>query len=189
MVTLHLSEAKTGQEVAALTCTPEHPVYREGQGFVPAGRLALGSQIVTRAGPALVVKGIEWGHQAGGYTVYNLMVEEDHTYFVGTANGGLWVHNTCPEMRDAFNKVRGDFWKNEGETNPGAYSPSDLGRMKEGKAPIGSDGYPMELHHRVPLDNGGTNDFSNLDIMTRTDHRLGPNYRINHPNVRTGRRG
>ena len=59
-----------------------------------AGRLALGNAIVTRAGPALTVAKIEW--KQGARSVYNFEVEEDHTYFVGSANGGLWVHNVGP---------------------------------------------------------------------------------------------
>lgn len=50
-----------------------------------------------------------------------------------------------------------------------------------GKAPIGDDGFPVELHHKVPLSRGGTNDFSNLEPLTRTGHRLGGNFRRNHP--------
>ncbi len=49
-----------------------------------AGRLALGNAIVTRAGPALTVAKIEW--KQGKQVVYNFEVEEDHTYFVGSAN-------------------------------------------------------------------------------------------------------
>jgi len=53
--------------------------------------------------------------------------------------------------------------------------------MRNGRAPIGEDGHPMELHHLRPLSRGGTNDFRNLRPMTRTDHRLGENYGLNHP--------
>ncbi len=31
----------------------------------------------------------------GTFTVYNLTVNKDHTYYVGTAHGGIWVHNEC----------------------------------------------------------------------------------------------
>ena len=52
---------------------------------------------MTRAGPALVVKSVTWNRRAEGYDVYNFVVEDDHTYFVGTAHGGAWVHNVeCP---------------------------------------------------------------------------------------------
>jgi hypothetical protein len=59
----------------------------EGKGFVPAGQLVIGNAIVTRAGPDAEVVGIEWKEQPN--RVYNFTVEGDHTYFVGTTNGGL----------------------------------------------------------------------------------------------------
>jgi RHS repeat-associated protein len=85
-------------------------------------------------------------------------------------------------LRAEFNSVvRPQFWKSEATGNAEAYSSADLARMANGKPPIGSDGFPMELHHDVPLKDGGTNDASNLKPMTRTDHRLGANYKVNHP--------
>ncbi len=48
---------------------------------------------------------------------------------------------------------------------------------RRGRAPTGSDGHPVELHHR----NQGPDDA--LDEMTRTDHRLGDNFKKNHPNT------
>lgn len=51
------------------------------------------------------------------------------------------------------------------------------GPGKRGDAPIGDDGYPVELHHRGQTPDGP------LDEMTRTDHRLGDNYAKNHPNT------
>src|SRR5690554_2668646 len=48
---------------------------------------------------------------------------------------------------------------------------------KRGNAPIGKDGYPVELHHRNQKPNGP------IDEMTRTDHRLGDNFKKNHSNT------
>ena len=75
-----------------------------------AGSLGIGTSIVSRAGPALSVTDLTWeknkaqelaagspGSSFGGYTVYNLTVADDHTFFVGTANGGTWVHNNACE--------------------------------------------------------------------------------------------
>ncbi|MCW2860418.1 MAG: Integrase catalytic region [Actinoallomurus sp.] len=42
-------------------------------------------------------------------------------------------------------------------------------------------GFPMEIHHRIPLSKGGTNDPDNFMFLTRTAHRFGENYRLNHP--------
>ncbi len=86
------------------------------------------------------------------------------------------------KMRTEFDSVaKPRFWKNEAASNAAKYSPEDLARMKQGKGPMGPDGFPMEIHHRVPLEQGGSNSADNLIPLSRTDHRLGPNYRLNHP--------
>jgi len=98
LVTVRLADSKTGQAASSLTCTPEHPYYVQGQGWVEAGSLGIGSSIVTRAGPPLVVQGVDWQRAKDGtkpFTVYNFEVAGDHTYFVGNDNGGTWVHNQC----------------------------------------------------------------------------------------------
>jgi len=109
VVTVSLTDAKTGK-MEALTCTPEHPLFVTGQGWVEAGSLGIGSSIVSRAGPVMTVASVAWHRGAGVeegagsgsgtssgsglFTVYNLTVEDDHTYFVGSTAGGTWVHNT-----------------------------------------------------------------------------------------------
>ena len=104
MFTVSLENARTGK-AETLTFTPEHPLYVQGQGWVEAGSAGIGTSIVSRAGPALQVTALTWqknkaeelasGGGFGGYTVYNLTVEHDHTFFVGTTGGGTWVHNVC----------------------------------------------------------------------------------------------
>ena len=94
LVKVALADA-TGKVVETIEATPEHPFYVEGKGFTPAGRLAIGNSIVTRAGPTLSVKQLEREARPEGVTVYNFTVAGDHTYFVGLANGGIWVHNNC----------------------------------------------------------------------------------------------
>ena len=102
VVRVSVTDAKTGQS-ETLTCTPEHPLFVQGQGWVEAGSLGIGSSIVSRAGPLLSVQSVTWQREVAGttsstdskpYTVYNLTVEDDHTYFVGSLGGGTWVHNT-----------------------------------------------------------------------------------------------
>lgn len=77
--------------------------------------------------------------------------------------------------RKAFKAEREAYWKAEAKNNPGKYSADDLTKMKNGRAPKGEDGYSMELHHKDRTPKGG------LEPMTRTDHRLGENYKRNHP--------
>ncbi|MDE2126009.1 MAG: hypothetical protein KGJ62_05405 [Armatimonadetes bacterium] len=88
-----LTEPGSRKPVETLLCTRQHPFYVAGKGFVYAGELALGTSIVTRAGPKLVVSRIDVLHRRGGYTVYNLIVDGVHDYFVGQVGGGVEVHN------------------------------------------------------------------------------------------------
>ena len=102
VVTVSLADSKTSK-IETLACTPEHPLFVQGQDWVEAGSLGIGTSIVTRAGPQMAVASVTWqknkaqalaaGGGLGGYTVYNLTVDGDHTFFVGTTGGGTWVHN------------------------------------------------------------------------------------------------
>jgi hypothetical protein len=96
---------------------------------------------------------------------------------LGSASGGL----QSAALRAQFPAVRRAYWRAEAAANADAYSSENVARMKSGSAPIGDDGAPMELHHVVPLRDGGTNDVSNLKAMTQTEHRRGENYKKNHP--------
>lgn len=75
-----------------------------------------------------------------------------------------------PEKRKEFNKIRPNFWKMEAEARGYNYTTENINRMMHGKAPIGSDGKSMELHHIVPLNSGGTNDISNIVVLDATYH-------------------
>ena len=96
---------------------------------------------------------------------------------------------------DALDKARREFegmksrlWKEEAQEHPRNYTPEQLASMREGKTPKDSDGKPLEIHHRRPLSEGGTNTHDNLQFGTRDDHRIGPNFKKNHPNLPRGRR-
>jgi RHS repeat-associated protein len=100
------------------------------------------------------------------------------------AKGGLRVTgDALKAARRDFEAVKPDRWKYEAATNVERYTSEQIADMAKGRAPMGADGYRMELHHETPLAEGGSNAFENLKPMTRTDHRLGPNYKANHPNL------
>ncbi|MDX1931075.1 MAG: Hint domain-containing protein [Capsulimonadales bacterium] len=100
MVAVGLSD-RSGRIVERIAATPEHPFFTT-RGQVKAGDLGIGTEILTRAGPPLVVAKVERVTRPEGVAVYNFEVEGDakagekaHSYFVGQASGGAWVHNGC----------------------------------------------------------------------------------------------
>ena len=73
----------------ALMATAEHPFWVEGKGWTKVSDLQPGDEFVTYNGVKATCRGVEL--DAGTSEVFNLEVEDFHTYFVGDA--GIWVHN------------------------------------------------------------------------------------------------
>jgi hypothetical protein len=144
-----------GEESETLGVTSEHPFWVISQGWLEANALRVGDQLLTADGAAATVRAVTSMH--GRFTVYNLTVPELHAYYVGHLQ--ILVHN---------GKVCGNKIPNDELKGP----PPERGR-----APIGEDGKPVELHHR------GQKPDSPLDEMTRTDHRGEGNFSKNHENT------
>ena len=73
-----------------------------------------------------------WNRRSEGYDVYNFVVEDDHTYFVGKANGGAWVHNVNCYPVDRATKATvnsSSMMKSEGEARA-------MARTKLGSNPV-----------------------------------------------------
>ncbi len=167
--------------------TSEHPFYVWGRGWVEAGEMEAGDWCKSEDGRWVMLS--DRPDTGELEFVYNFTVEDYHTDYVGQPSWGfaLWAHNADYSQdkgkekansqidRAKFKKEREAYWKSEAEENSAQYRPEELARMREGKPPISHDGYPMELHHKNRTPTGG------LQPMTRTDHRLGDNYKRNHP--------
>src|SRR5690606_19283592 len=82
-----------------IVTTPDHPFYMDGD-WTPAGELEVGDEILKADGTVGFVESLEVAVEPT--EMYNLTVDEAHTFFVGD---GQWlVHNTCgdggfPEVR------------------------------------------------------------------------------------------
>jgi hypothetical protein len=76
---------------AELHVTAEHPIWIEGKEWVNAGRLAAGDQGATATGTR--AEFVWAAGEADAQWVYNVEVEETHTYFVGEM--GVLAHNAC----------------------------------------------------------------------------------------------
>ena len=164
-----------------ITTTPEHPFFVDGKGFVSAGQLAIGTSIVTRAGPVTQVTGIT--SSPATVPVYNFTVADDHTYFVGTQDGGEWVHNTCLELK----------YKPEWNADQVAAADAKIAALNEAaKASKGllvreverdtnirrfftnNGNYVApgeDVDHTIDLQFGGKNDMTNLWRLNRSVNR------------------
>ena len=71
--------------------TTNHPFYVDGKGWVAAGDLEVGDTLVTADGNEVEVTDLELDKFTEPIFVYNLEVEDFHTYFVGEY--GVLVHN------------------------------------------------------------------------------------------------
>jgi len=150
-----------------IQCTSGHPFYVVGKGFTPAGRLAIGNSIITRAGPNVTVRKIE---QGGVTTVYNFEVEGTHAYFVGKT--GAWVHNTaiCEDLF-AFGNAQGprlprpgsDFTVgSDGNVVPGPAAGGSTFNTPEPSVPINGPRWKLPAGTELPdglgsISDGGTN--------------------------------
>jgi len=98
-----------------ITTTIDHPFYVKNTGFVSAGELRVGSEVINSQGEVLTVEDIRYEAVQTPVTVYNFQVEDFHTYHVGLA--GVLVHNaeyvdgqrmTTNEALDAAQDFLGD---------------------------------------------------------------------------------
>ncbi|MBX3110314.1 MAG: hypothetical protein KF743_14125, partial [Fimbriimonadaceae bacterium] len=82
--------------------------------------------------------------------------------------------------RKTFKANRMKYWRTEIADNPQKYSPAQKAAVKQNRAPTGSDGKPMEIHHRKLLKDGGTNDQDNFEFLTFFEHRSKRNLNRRH---------
>jgi RHS repeat-associated protein len=93
--TLELQFIGGSRETETLEATLAHPFWVVNRGWVAARDLRPGDEVYTsQGGSARISRNVRTERAT---TVYNLEVEEFHTYFVGDA--GLWVHNNSSLTR------------------------------------------------------------------------------------------
>ena len=116
------------------------------------------------------------GFASGEFNFYN---------YVSDSNSWVDIFGLAKTyaQKKAWNNARKKYWKDEAKANPQKYSAHNLDRMKEGKAPqievtvrnkatgnIDTKIASMELHHKDPQRNGGSNNASNLDALNPWEH-------------------
>jgi len=96
---LRLCFAETDENILL---TQTHRLYSESRhAWVPAGVLKVGELVKTETGTLHVASSEKI---SGGYDVYNIEVETDHRYFVGTSK--IFSHNNCGEAFERAVKAK-----------------------------------------------------------------------------------
>ena len=81
-----------GEEIVT---TVDHPFYVNSRGFVKAGELAIGDELLDPNKNILLVENFDVELTEEPVKVYNFEVEDFHTYHVGRL--GVLVHNAGKE--------------------------------------------------------------------------------------------
>ena len=88
-----------------ITCTAEHMFYVCGRGWIAAKDIKPFDKFTLYNKQTTVVESVEYKDVENGIKVYNLEVEEYHTYFVGKQC--IFVHNKC------WSAERRGYWKKQ----------------------------------------------------------------------------
>ena len=146
-----------------------------------------GEEIGARAAAGWAAAGTALG-AAGGYISSKLsginLGDVSQAYANGAGGSASWAPMSIMQNGPAPSGTSGPNASPAGQTGSpsgpeGPYNntPENKQRMTDGKAPVGKDGNPVELHH------DGQNPNGEIKEMTRTDHRGGENFKANHPNT------
>ena len=136
---LALSLEDASGAIETLEVTAPHPFRVDGRGWVAAGELEPGDQVIAADGGRLSVAGAEETGRTS--TVYNVEVEDFHTYFVGQS--GAWVHNRCGDAEplpgvDGTGKVHGKLPR-----------PSDLSKYSREELEVFRDNLKKSVKERI----------------------------------------
>jgi hypothetical protein len=89
-------------DAGTISCTPSHPFWSPGTGWMDAGDLCANTPVLLLSGDVAHI--IEVQRRTGSYTVYNLSVDTQHTYFV--SGDGVLVHNKPVPFRLTDRAIR-----------------------------------------------------------------------------------
>jgi RHS repeat-associated protein len=132
--------------------------------WVEARDLNMGDELLLRDGRIVPIEALRV--EAFDDLVYNFEVAELHCYTVGRNN--VLVHNNCPCPAEAP-RVTKKIPRDKLKAKP----------KERGRAPIGEDNKPVELHH---TDQTQGNASPRVE-MTQEQHRGKGNYKRNHSNT------
>jgi hypothetical protein len=120
--------------------TAEHPFYVEDEGWVACQDLKIGDRLLAADGTTVTVDDLL---DTGEYeTVYNLRIQDYHTYFVGCDEWGfsVWAHNAdcAAAAKGSLEEIiaRNGGTKDAGHANPNAYQFPSKSAAKQAASEI-----------------------------------------------------
>jgi filamentous hemagglutinin len=143
----------------ALGVTPEHPFWRHGDEWVEAGDLQPDDRVWSVERGWLWVRSVHERPEHG--PVYNLNVEDHHTYVVGGL--GVWVHNVCGDNAKQAQRAQLEANKKQGAAFE-AQATSEARRTQTGV--VGQLTIRSESGTKTRLDLAGRDKVSNAVKLT-----------------------
>ena len=95
-----------GEEIIT---TVDHPFYVKNRGFINAGELIVGDELLEVNGNVLLVEIFDVELTEKPVTVYNFQVEDFHTYYAGGL--GVLVHNAGKEYGKQYSPEQQKLFK------------------------------------------------------------------------------
>ena len=92
----------TTENGTVINTTESHPFYVEGKGWCAAAELETGDVLRTEDGEQETVKSVQTEKLDKAVKVYNLEIEDSHTYYVSADR--VLVHNACERHHIASDK-------------------------------------------------------------------------------------
>lgn len=177
-----------GEEIVT---TVDHPFYVKNQGFIKAGELIVGDELLDVNGNVLLVENFDVELTDEPVKVYNFKVEDFHTYHVG--ENGVWVHNSnCKLIKnddgtyDAELSYKEDWTpgqRAEADAKCKALSKADTAKTipergstsasKKYKNEYGENSVlkTQDVDHTIDLQLGGIDDIHNMNPLDKSVNR------------------
>lgn len=175
-----------GEEIIT---TETHPFYVNNRGFVNAGELAIGDELLDSNCNVLLVENHYVELTDEPTKVYNFQVEDFHTYHVG--ENGVWVHNSnCKLIKNDDGTYDAELSYKEDWT-PGQRAEADAkcrsltkadtkktnvdGKRKKSKTAkyrkANSIPSSQDVDHTIDLQLGGIDDATNMNGLDKSVNR------------------
>jgi hypothetical protein len=160
LVTIELS---TGEYLQA---TEEHEMWVEGRGWTSAAKISPGDRLLGAEGESVEV--LEAWRDPMPAPVYNLHVEDAHTYFAA----GVWVHNdNCPTLGEVM-RLATSLRHADGQTVAGAALKKKVERAKARGVPTRWEAPPVGPGGLSPAAYNAHAEWQIMDIITAPGTRV-----------------